>query len=66
MDELIEMYRQTSQAENFRFDKKLLKKHHFSEMQWASFLNLAEDLDLNEDGIRIMLDEIRAGRVVLK
>jgi hypothetical protein len=66
MDELIEMYRQTVLVENFRIDKKLLKKHNFSEMQWISFLNLVEELDLNEEGIRIMLDEVRSGRVVLR
>jgi hypothetical protein len=66
MDELLEMYRRTTRIENFRIDKNLLKKHNFSETQWTSFLDLAEDLDLNEEGVRIMLDEIRSGRVVLK
>ena len=65
MDELLEMYRKACRIENFRSDKKLLKKNNFSEIQWLSFLNLAEDLELNEDGARIMLDEIRSGRVVL-
>jgi hypothetical protein len=66
MDELLEMYRLTANTDNYRVDKKLLKKHKFSEMQWISFLNLVEELELNEVGIRIILDEIRAGRVVLK
>lgn len=66
MDELLEMYRKASRIDNFRFDKKLLKKNNFSEIQWLSFLNLAEDLELNEEGARIMLDEMRSGRVVLK
>lgn len=66
MDELIELYKQTTRSDNFRIDKNLLKKHRFSEMQWVSFVNLVEELDLNEEGMRIMLDEIRAGRVVLK
>jgi hypothetical protein len=65
MDELLEMYRKASQIENFHFDKNLLKKNNFSEIQWLSFLNLAEELELNEEGARIMLDEIRSGRVVL-
>lgn len=66
MDELIEMYRQTVKGENFRADKKLLKKNNFSEMKWISFLNLVEELELNEDGIRILLEEIRSGRVGLR
>jgi flagellar basal body P-ring protein FlgI len=66
MDELIEMYRMTTREENYRIDKKLLKKNNFSEMQWISFLNLVEELELNEVGARIILDEIRSGRVVLK
>jgi len=66
MDELIEMYRKTICIENYPIDKNILKKHNFSETQWLSFLNLAEDLELNEIGVRIILDEIRSGRVVLK
>jgi hypothetical protein len=66
MDELIEMYRMTIREENYRIDKKLLRKNNFSEMQWISFLNLVEELELNEVGARIILDEIRSGRVVLK
>ena len=66
MEELIEMYRQTTRVANFRIDKKLLKKHNFSETQWELFLNLVEDLELNEVGVRIILDEIKSGRAVLK
>ena len=66
MDELIEMYRLTTREENYRIDKKILKKNNFSEMQWISFLNLVEELELNEVGAHIILDEIRSGRVVLK
>jgi hypothetical protein len=66
MDELIEMYLQTTRGENFRIDKDLLKKHNFSETQWERFLNLVDDLELNEVGVRIILDEIKSGRAVLK
>ena len=66
MDELIEMYRKTIQVDNFRIDRDILKRHNFSETQWDRFLNLAEDLELNEVGVRIILDEIKSGRAVLK
>lgn len=66
MEELIEMYRNTLLSKDFRADKKLLERHNVSESQWKNFLNLVRDLELNEDGARIMLDEISTGRVVLK
>ena len=65
MDELIEMYRRTNHSVDLAVDKRVLKKNNFSETQWLSFLNLAEDLELNDVGVRIMLDEIKSGRVVL-
>jgi len=66
MEELIEMYHKSIQKNNFRIDKSLLKKYNFSETEWSGFLNLAEDLELNELGIRIILDEISSGRINLK
>jgi len=66
MEELIEMYRKTSRVRNFQVDRNLLKRNNISESQWLCFLDLIEDLDLNEEGVRIMLDEISSGRVVLK
>ncbi len=65
MDELIEMYRRTNHSVDLAVDKRVLKKNNFSETQWLSFLNLAEDLELNDVGARIMLDEMKSGRVVL-
>ena len=64
MDELMEMYRQTTQIGNYRINKSLLRKNNFSETQWLSFLDLVADLDLNEEGVRILLDEMKSGRVV--
>ncbi len=66
MDELIEMYLQTTLRENFQVDRELLKKHKLTENQWLKFLDLVEDLDLNEEGARILLDEVKAGRLKLK
>ncbi|MCB9013413.1 MAG: hypothetical protein H6539_05175 [Bacteroidales bacterium] len=66
MDELIEMYLQTLSAEDYKIDKALLSKHKISENQWLGFIDLVHELELNEVGARIMLDEIKAGRVVLK
>ena len=60
------MYRQTISGENFQTDKRLLKKNNLTEMKWISFLNLVEELELNEDGIRILLEEIKSGRVGLR
>jgi len=66
MDELMEMYRQRDLAGEDQIDKSLLSKNNFSESQWLDFLSLVEDLDLNEEGARILLDEMRSGRVAVR
>ena len=64
--ELIDMCRQTSGNSGFQPDNEFLRKHDFSYAQWKSFVELVRDLDLNERGVKIMLEEIRAGRYVLQ
>jgi len=66
MEALLDMFRQTIDTENYRIDQQLLRENNFSESQWHNFIDLVNDLDLNEVGIRIMIDEIRSGRVLLK
>ena len=65
MDELVEMYKLTSRRDPSGVDKKILKKNNLSETQWSTFMHLAEDLELNEMGVRIMLEEIKSGRMKL-
>ena len=65
MEELIEMYRQSTLMQGFRVDKMILERNHISEHQWINFIDLIEDLELNEEGVRILLDEITVGHLVL-
>jgi hypothetical protein len=66
MDEIMDLYRKTVLEDNQKMEGKLLKKLNFSEGQWASFLNLVQELELNDEGVRIMLDEIKSGRFVIE
>ncbi len=63
--ELIDMCRATSLNESFQPDHEFLRRHDFSPAQWKCFVDLIRDLDLNESGVKIMLEEIRAGRYTL-
>ncbi len=65
MEELIEMYKQSTLMEGFRVDKMILERNNISEHQWLNFIDLIEDLELNEEGVRILLDEITVGHLVL-
>ncbi len=45
--------------------QEALQKHNLSQEQWNSYVNFIEDLDLNEDGIRIMVEELNSGQMKL-
>ena len=61
-EELLTLWR-ASDNSNHQPDKETIKKNHFTPGKWRNFVKLIEDLDLNEDGIKILLEEIRSGRV---
>ena len=64
--EVIDMCWQTSHNKSFEPDTEFLRKYNFSPEHWKCFVELIRDLDLNESGIGILLDEIVSGRYVLK
>jgi hypothetical protein len=64
-EKLIEMFYETNGNSENNINKEILAKHNFSLSQWECFVSLSKDLELNEDGISILLDEIYAGRVLL-
>ena len=45
--------------------QETLQKNNLSREQWNSYFNFIDDLDLNEDGIRIMVDELNSGHLKL-
>ncbi len=64
--ELIDMCRQTASNSSFQPDSEFLKKHNFSPERWKCFVTLIRDLDLNEAGVKILLEEIKSGRYDLR
>jgi hypothetical protein len=61
----IELYRQSKKSGNSEPVKETLQKHKVSPEQWNSYVNFIDDLDLNEEGIRIMVDELNSGQMKL-
>lgn len=61
----IELYRQSKNSGSIKPVEEALQKHNVSTEEWNSYVNFIDDLDLNEDGIRIMVDELNSGRMKL-
>jgi hypothetical protein len=64
-EELIEMFHVISRNVESAINPEILERNNFSQEQWDCFVSLTKDLELNDDGIGILLDEIYAGRVLL-
>ncbi len=64
-EELIEMFREINMNSDKTINKDVLKRNNFSFSQWECFVSLSKDLELNDAGINILLEEIYAGRVLL-
>lgn len=61
----IELYKQSKKSGSKRITKDTLKDYNLSQKQWKNYYDFIDDLDLNEDGIRIMVDEINNGHMKL-
>ena len=61
----IELYRQSKKSGSIEPVQDALKKHNLTTEQWNNYVNFVDDLDLNEDGIRIMVDELNSGQMKL-
>lgn len=62
---LIELYRQSKNSGSEKPVQEALQKNNLSREQWNSYFSFIDDLDLNEDGIRIMVDELNSGHLKL-
>lgn len=61
----IELYRQSKKNSSSKPVQETLQKHNVSPEQWNNYVSFIDDLDLNEDGIRIMVDELNSGQMKL-
>jgi hypothetical protein len=61
----IELYKQSKKSDSGDPPQDTLQKHNLSPEQWTNYVDFIDDLDLNEDGIRIMVDEINKGHMKL-
>jgi len=59
----IELYKQTKKSGKRSLEQQTLQEHNLSEKEWNSYVNFVDDLELNEQGIRIIFDEIRNGHM---
>ena len=61
----IELYKQSKKIGLGDPPQDTLQRHNLSPEQWTNYVDFIDDLDLNEDGIRIMVDEINNGHMKL-
>lgn len=61
----IELYRQSKKNGPGKPVQDALQKHNLSPEQWNNYVRFIDDLDLNEEGIRIMVDELNSGQMKL-
>ena len=61
----IELYKQRKKSGSKEVTRKTLSDYNLSKDQLNNYFDFVDDLDLNEDGIRIMVDEINSGHMNL-
>ena len=61
----IELYKQSKKSGSKKIPQETLKDYNLSLEEWKTYYDFIDDLDLNEDGIRIMVDEINNGHMKL-
>ena len=65
VENFIKLYRTLKKGDSEQVVEKQLQKYDISQEQFHSYVNFIEDLELNEDGIRIMFQEVRSGHLKL-
>ena len=61
----IELYKQRKKSGSGNIARETLSDYNLSTDQLNNYFEFVDDLDLNEDGIRIMVDEINNGHMKL-
>ena len=62
-EELISMYWETTENQDLEVNREVLRKYDITKFQWDHFIEWTQDLDLNLDGIKILLEEMLAGQI---
>jgi len=65
VEDFIGLYKKLKKGGSKNISKKQLKEYEISEEQLLSYANFIDDLELNEDGIRVMFKEIQNGHLKL-
>jgi hypothetical protein len=58
----IELYKKSKRTGTKTLNKSTLDKYNLSEEKWNRYVDFIEDLDLDENGIRIVYDEFFNGK----
>ncbi len=64
-DVFISLYKKAKKSGSKAIEKETLDNYNLSEEQWINYVNFIDDLDLNDQGIRIMFEEIQNGHLKL-
>lgn len=62
---LKEHYKTAKNKSEEKIIDDLLVDNNLTKTQWISFIDLVNDLDLNKKGAKILLDELKNGKVTL-
>jgi len=65
VENFIKLYRTLKKGDAKQAVDKQLQKYDISRDQFLSYVNFIDDLDLNEEGIRVMYQEIQSGHLKL-
>jgi len=65
VENFIKLYRTLKKGDSEEVVEKQLAKYDISQEQFLSCVSFIDDLDLNEEGIRIMFQEVQSGHLKL-
>ncbi len=65
VENFIKLYRTLKKGDDRQVIEKQLQKYDISREQFLNYVNFIDDLDLNEEGIRVMFQEVRSGHLKL-
>ena len=65
VENFIKLYRTLKKGNDRQVVEKQLQKYDVSREQFHNYVSFIDDLDLNEEGIRVMFQEVRSGTLKL-
>ena len=58
----IELYKKSKRTGSKSLNSATLQKYELSEEKWTKYVDFIDDLDLDENGMRIVYDEFFTGK----